>query len=124
MNCYDCTTQDHLTRAAVGVCADCGAAVCEQHAVVREHHLTRIVTMMREVPVDPPARTLRCTTCDAAYAAADSDDPRGDPPGDPTRRCTGRATEPIRRPPTDDAAAQRGRRDRSRSPPVRPRRHP
>ena len=53
MNCYDCTTQDHLTRAAVGVCADCGAAVCEHHAVVRQHHLTRTVTMMREVPVGP-----------------------------------------------------------------------
>ena len=33
MNCYDCATLDHLARSAVGVCHDCGAAVCETHAV-------------------------------------------------------------------------------------------
>jgi hypothetical protein len=32
MNCYDCAiTGDH--RDAVAVCADCGAAVCIEHAV-------------------------------------------------------------------------------------------
>ena len=69
MNCYDCATLDHLARSAVGVCHDCGAAICETHAVTRVHHLTRPAVMLREVPVDPPARVLRCTTCDAAYAA-------------------------------------------------------
>ena len=33
MNCYDCATQDHLARPAIGVCHDCGAAVCDAHAV-------------------------------------------------------------------------------------------
>jgi hypothetical protein len=75
MNCYDCTTQDHLARPAVGICHDCGAAVCEHHAVVRAHHLTRTMTMLREVPVEPAARTLRCTTCDAAYAAGHDHEP-------------------------------------------------
>ena len=69
MNCYDCATLDHLARSAVGVCHDCGAAICETHAVTRAHHLTRPAVMLREVPVDPPARMLRCTTCDAAYSA-------------------------------------------------------
>jgi hypothetical protein len=69
MNCYDCAPLDHLARSAVGVCHDCGAAICETHAVTRIHQLTRSAVMLREVPVDPPARVLRCTTCDAAYAA-------------------------------------------------------
>ena len=69
MNCYDCATQDRLARPAVAVCHDCGAAVCDTHTVARTHHLTRIATIMREEAVEPPARVLRCTTCDAAYAA-------------------------------------------------------
>ena len=69
MNCYDCATRDHLTRSAVGVCHDCGAAVCETHAVARAHHLTRIATILLEERVEPAARVLRCTTCDAAHAA-------------------------------------------------------
>ena len=79
MNCYDCATLDHLARSAVGVCHDCGAAMCETHAVARAHHLTRPAVMLREVPVDPPARVLRCTTCDAAYAAVRHAAPVGCP---------------------------------------------
>jgi hypothetical protein len=69
VNCYDCVTQDHLARPAIGVCHDCGAATCETHAITRAHHLTRITTILREETVEPPARMLRCTTCDNAYAA-------------------------------------------------------
>ena len=69
MNCYDCATHDHLAQPAVGVCHDCGAAVCETHTVARAHHLTRIATILREQTVEPAAPVLRCTTCDAAYAA-------------------------------------------------------
>jgi hypothetical protein len=69
MNCYDCATEDRLTRAAVGVCHDCGAAVCATHAVARAHHLTRTATILRDETIEPAARVLRCTTCDAAHAA-------------------------------------------------------
>ena len=69
MNCYDCATRDHLDRVAVAVCHDCGAAVCGIHAVARTHHLTRVTTILREDAVEPAARVLRCTTCDAAYGA-------------------------------------------------------
>jgi hypothetical protein len=68
MNCYDCATQDHLNRSAVAVCHDCGAAVCDEHAVLRSHYLVRLVPLTREIPVEPAARVVRCTTCDAAYA--------------------------------------------------------
>ena len=69
MNCYDCATEDHLNRAAVAVCHDCGAAVCNAHAVARAHPLTRIGAILRQEEVEPAARVVRCTTCDAAYAA-------------------------------------------------------
>ena len=69
MNCYDCTTQDRIGRPAVAVCRDCGAAVCDHHCVAREHHLTRTAVILRVEPVEPPARVIRCTTCDAAWAA-------------------------------------------------------
>ena len=72
MNCYDCATQDRLARPAVAVCHDCGAAVCDAHAVARAHHLTRIGIILREEDVEPAARVVRCTTCDAAYAALHS----------------------------------------------------
>jgi hypothetical protein len=52
MNCYDCTVHDRVTRPAVGVCHDCGAAVCEQHAVTRDLHDTRTVPPMREDDAD------------------------------------------------------------------------
>ena len=55
------------------------AGMCETHAVTRAHHLTRPAVMLREVPVDPPARVLRCTTCDAAYAAVHHAAPVGCP---------------------------------------------
>jgi len=69
VNCYDCATQDRLTRPAVAVCHDCGAAVCDHHTVARAHHLTRPGVILREEPVEPAARTIRCTTCDGAWAA-------------------------------------------------------
>ena len=69
MNCYDCATQDRIGRPAVAVCHDCGAAVCDHHCVAREHHLTRTAVILRVEPVEPPARVIRCTTCDAAWAA-------------------------------------------------------
>ncbi len=69
MNCLDCATLDQLTHPAVAVCRDCGAAVCADHLVARAQHLTRTGVMLRVEPVDPPARVIRCTTCDAAWAA-------------------------------------------------------
>ena len=54
MNCFDCAAADWLTPA-VAVCHDCGAAVCADHAVSFDHHLTRTVTHR---PADP-GRTTR-----------------------------------------------------------------
>jgi hypothetical protein len=68
MNCYDCAvTGDH--RDAVAVCADCGAAVCIEHAVTARHWLTRTQTILRVEHVEPAARVIRCGTCHAAHRA-------------------------------------------------------
>jgi hypothetical protein len=68
MNCYDCAVAgDH--RDAVAVCADCGAAVCVEHAVSARHWLTRTQPLMREVRVEPAERIIRCGMCHAAHVA-------------------------------------------------------
>ena len=61
MNCFDCASLGHSTDA-VAVCADCGAALCHDHAHVSAHWLTRTAVINRTVIVEPPARTdpLRC----------------------------------------------------------------
>ena len=69
MNCFDCAALgDHVD--AVAICADCGAAVCHDHAHVTARWLTRTMVINRVVAVEPPARTIRCGICQAARDAA------------------------------------------------------
>ena len=69
MNCFDCAALgDHVD--AVAICADCGAAVCHDHAHVTARWLTRTMAINRVVAVEPPARTIRCGVCQAARDAA------------------------------------------------------
>ena len=68
MNCLDCAL-DSKNHTSVGVCHECGAGVCADHAVVRAHHLTRIIALNRPIPVEPPARFVFCQTCAAAHDA-------------------------------------------------------
>lgn len=66
MNCFDCAAIGE-SATAVAVCHDCGAAVCADHAVARDHHLTRRVTIARLIVVEPPGRLIRCQVCAAAH---------------------------------------------------------
>ena len=68
MNCFDCAIEDR-SEPAVAVCTDCGAAVCLTHAHVTRRWLTTTMAINRTVPVQPPARALRCATCQAAHEA-------------------------------------------------------
>jgi hypothetical protein len=68
MNCYDCATTAHY-NPAVAICIDCGAGLCIEHAVVVQHHLTRVAVINRIENVEPPARLLYCETCAAAHDA-------------------------------------------------------
>ena len=69
MNCFDCASLGYSSDA-VAVCANCGAAICHDHARVSAHWLTRTAVLNRTVNVDPPARTIRCGVCEAAHDAA------------------------------------------------------
>ncbi len=69
MNCFDCAALDRQC-AAVGVCQDCGAGVCADHARVHPRWLTRMAVINRVVRVQPPARVLLCPVCEAARDAA------------------------------------------------------
>ena len=78
MNCFDCSTVGEPSMA-VAVCQDCGAAVCPDHAVSRDHHLTRTVTINRIIVVEPPGRLIRCQVCTGAHdAVAHPSDTRRD----------------------------------------------
>jgi hypothetical protein len=60
-------------REAVAVCIGCGAAVCLDHSHSAKVWLTRNEMINRIVPVEPPARTLRCIVCAAAHDAVVGD---------------------------------------------------
>jgi len=69
MNCFDCAALGH-SAAAVAICGDCGAAVCQDHALMSPHWLTRTAVINRIVNVEPPARLIRCRVCQTAHDAA------------------------------------------------------
>ena len=69
MNCFDCASLGQFTDA-VAVCADCGAAICHDHAHVSARWLTRTAVINRIVNVEPPARTIWCDACEAAQDGA------------------------------------------------------
>ncbi|MHB8394635.1 MAG: DUF2180 family protein [Candidatus Dormibacteria bacterium] len=71
MNCLDCARDHQLQRPAVAACSECGAGVCEQHLVVRPHHLIRNDVLFRQAPAHPPARRVRCRNCAAPWQAPD-----------------------------------------------------
>lgn len=65
MNCLDCGS-----TGVVSVCADCGAAVCRDHAIVAAVQLTRTEAINQVVAVQPAARRVRCPVCNEAHLAA------------------------------------------------------
>ncbi|MFI5569188.1 DUF2180 family protein [Streptomyces sp. NPDC051740] len=68
MHCLDCAGIGAQV-AAVGVCAQCGAAVCAVHAGVSEQYLTCTKPVSRQAATEPPARRLLCGTCATAHRA-------------------------------------------------------
>jgi hypothetical protein len=69
MNCLDCARREQRAAPAIAACIECGAGVCDRHAVERAVPLVRIESIGREVPVEPRARALRCARCDVARQA-------------------------------------------------------
>jgi hypothetical protein len=66
VNCLDC--QDSSTDApAVGVCHQCGAGVCAEHAVIKWQRLSCVRAVARVVVIDRPVRRVLCQACARAH---------------------------------------------------------
>ncbi|OUD00598.1 hypothetical protein CA983_24665 [Streptomyces swartbergensis] len=68
MRCYDCLQEARSDTAGIGVCSRCGLATCENHARVRQVHVTRQIGMGSSHG-RIPARRVVCHTCDTAETA-------------------------------------------------------
>ncbi|MCC9710617.1 DUF2180 family protein [Streptomyces sp. MNU76] len=68
MSCLDCAGIGAQV-AAVGICGQCGAAVCAVHSEVSQQFLSCTKPVSRTVVTEPPVRRLLCGTCAAAYRA-------------------------------------------------------
>ena len=60
MNCYD-SAQEGTTEAALGVCTNCGAGVCQQHMVMDKR---RFEQDSMASPATEATRQVLCTSCD------------------------------------------------------------
>jgi hypothetical protein len=68
MHCMDCLAASER-QTAVGICTQCGAAVCVRHAQVGQQLLACTKPVYRTVVTEPAVRRLLCATCAAAHAA-------------------------------------------------------
>jgi hypothetical protein len=68
MHCLDCYSDGRQTPT-IGVCRQCGAAVCAQHVQLCEQFLTCTKPVSRTVAVEQPVRRVLCRTCSAAHQA-------------------------------------------------------
>lgn len=65
MNCLDCLVERALVVPAVGICSDCGAGVCLDHAVLVAHRTEARGYLGRRIPLPRPGRLVRCGLCQA-----------------------------------------------------------
>ncbi|MFE1800806.1 DUF2180 family protein [Streptomyces sp. NPDC059517] len=68
MHCLECSGIGAQVTA-VGVCAQCGAAVCPDHCELSEQFLTCTKPISYPVATEPPVRRLLCGVCAAAHRA-------------------------------------------------------
>ncbi|MEV7035766.1 DUF2180 family protein [Streptomyces sp. NPDC093272] len=68
MNCLDCDSDGRQTPA-IGVCRQCGVAVCGHHSKLSEQFLTCTKPLNRRVAVEQPVRRLMCRACARAHEA-------------------------------------------------------
>jgi len=62
MNCCECSLKD-TTSTAVGVCSQCGAALCREHVSVCVREIVHTNAVGSPTIHDPAGRTLCCATC-------------------------------------------------------------
>ena len=70
MNCYECSLKD-TTSTAIGVCSQCGVALCREHVNVCVSEIVHTNAVGSPTIHDPAGRSLCCDTCrDAGTGAA------------------------------------------------------
>jgi hypothetical protein len=89
MNYLDCTSNDRPTPA-VEICYDCGAGICLDHAVTRDHYLKRILTFAHQtICAGNPERSSPATGTSSSHpstaASWSTIDPTGEEGFVPTR---------------------------------------
>ena len=72
VNCLDCLADRAHAVPAVGVCSDCGAGVCLEHAVLVARRLEAQGHLGRRIPLPRAGRLLRCGVCQAAHVSVES----------------------------------------------------
>ncbi|MFG2134328.1 DUF2180 family protein [Streptomyces sp. NPDC048751] len=65
MRCYDCLQEARTDTEGIGVCSRCGLATCENHAHVRQVHISHPAGLGRTYGARA-ARRVVCRTCDLA----------------------------------------------------------
>ena len=65
MQCLECHQHQH-EQEAVAVCQTCGAAVCEEHAVIGTRRIRR--GPIFGAPDEAEVRKVQCAACAAARA--------------------------------------------------------
>lgn len=65
MNCYVCS-HENTDRVAVGLCHQCSAAICSEHAIEVSRELTAGILINFTWTLPVKARQLLCNVCKAA----------------------------------------------------------
>lgn len=65
MNCYPCMLLN-CERPAIGLCDQCSAGLCIDHAIDAGHIVTTVVPLGRIVELPLKARRLVCEICKQA----------------------------------------------------------
>ncbi len=82
MICFDCNTRG-LERPAVGICTECGAAVCQSCAALDSVTVPGPVTM--GTPTVETTRAVACPSCEVALRLHRHPYPTGVAAGVPAR---------------------------------------
>ena len=65
MLCYECS-RTGKSREAVGLCHNCSAGLCGDHACIADLPLTKMYPLFKPVVLPQRARQFLCSTCIAA----------------------------------------------------------
>jgi hypothetical protein len=65
MQCYECAVLGKETQA-VGLCHNCSAGLCREHASVRRRPVTALYPIVKIIELPHQAREMLCSLCKTA----------------------------------------------------------